>query len=119
MTDLARKLRRLGMVKGARELVGPPPRPAAPRYAEALPPGQQVETPMGVCFFIEERYPPTYFHGQSRLAGLLGHDPTAAARMAADPQPERFDLSQALFIDTETTGLGQGAGVLAFLIGAG
>jgi uncharacterized protein YprB with RNaseH-like and TPR domain len=119
MSDLARKLRRLGVVQGARELVSPPPRPATSRYAEALPPGQQVETPIGVCFFIEEHYPPQHFHGQSTLAGLLNHDPMAAARMAAAPRPERFDLSEALFIDTETTGLGYGAGVLAFLIGAG
>jgi hypothetical protein len=35
--------------------------------------------------------------------------------MATEP----FELGRALYIDTETTGLGQGAGVLAFLIGAG
>jgi hypothetical protein len=37
----------------------------------------------------------------------------------ADSQDEPFNLRRALFIDTETTGLGRGAGVLAFLIGVG
>jgi uncharacterized protein YprB with RNaseH-like and TPR domain len=119
MSNLARKLRRLGVVKGPRELISSPPRSERTRHAEALPPGQQVETPMGVCFFIEERFPPEHQHGHAPLTGLSSHDPVTAALMAAPPQPDRFDLSQALFVDTETTGLGQGAGVLAFLIGVG
>jgi uncharacterized protein YprB with RNaseH-like and TPR domain len=119
MSDLTRKLRRLGVVKGPRELISSPPCPARSPHAAALPPGQQVETPIGVCFFIEERFPPEHRHGHTPLTGLSGHDPVTAALMAAPPQPAQFDLSQALFVDTETTGLGQGAGVLAFLIGAG
>jgi hypothetical protein len=58
-------------------------------------------------------------HGQAPLSALLAHDQAAAARIAVEPRPERFDLSRALFLDTETTGLGAGAGVLAFLIGLG
>jgi uncharacterized protein YprB with RNaseH-like and TPR domain len=119
MSDLTQKLRRLGVTKGARELVSPPPPPESPPHDEALPAGHQVETPLGVCFYLEERYPFNHLHGHSPLAGLLAHDPTVAARMAVEPQPEQFDLRRALFIDTETTGLGQGAGVLAFLIGLG
>jgi len=117
MSDLTRKLHRLGVVKGTRELVSPPA-PQPPPQDEALPPGQQIKTPLGYCFYVQERYPLDHWHGHAPLSVLLAHDQAAAARMAAAPQPE-FDLRQTLFIDTETTGLGRGAGVLAFLIGAG
>ncbi|MGD9100481.1 MAG: ribonuclease H-like domain-containing protein [Anaerolineae bacterium] len=118
MSDLTRKLRRLGVVKGARELTGPPT-PTPPPQDKALPPGQQVKTPLGFCFYVQERYPLDLLHGHSPLSVLLAHDQAAAARMAIPAQPEPFDLRRALFIDTETTGLSRGAGVLAFLIGAG
>ena len=119
MSDIAQKLRRLGVVKGTRELASPSPPLKPPRPDETLPPGQEVETANGVCFYIEERYPLDHQHGHSPLAGLLTHDARAAAHMATPSPSEPLDLSRALFIDTETTGLGQGAGVLAFLIGAG
>jgi uncharacterized protein YprB with RNaseH-like and TPR domain len=125
MSDLAHKLRRLGVTKGTRELSSPLTPAPPPSHDTALPPGQQVETPFGVCFYIEERYPLAHLHGQHPLSSLLAHDQTAAAQMvtaygelASDPS-EPFDLSRALFIDTETTGLGHGAGVLAFLTGVG
>lgn len=117
MSDLQRKLRRMGVVKGARELARPAP-PQRPPQDRALPPGQQVQTPVGACFYIQERYPLEHVHGHAPLSILLTHDQVAAARMA-DSQDEIFNLRRALFIDTETTGLGRGAGVLAFLIGVG
>jgi len=119
MNDLPRKLRRLGLVKGPRELVGPPSARRTWPQDKALPPGHQVESHLGVCFYLEKRYPLDHPHGHAPLTSLLAHDPVAAARMAVEPQPDRFDLRRALFIDTETTGLGRGAGVLAFLIGGG
>ena len=119
MSDLSQKLRRLGVTKGAQELDGPQPPPKPASYDEALPPGENVETAFGVCFYIEERYPLDYAHGKSELAALLTHDWGVAAQMASPAQEKPLDLSRTLFIDTETTGLGVGAGVLAFLIGAG
>jgi len=41
------------------------------------------------------------------------------ARLAFDPKVERVDLSRALFLDTETTGLAGGAGTIPFLVGLG
>jgi len=121
MSDLIRKLYRLGVTKGAGELKRPPRQDSSlPRGQDGrLPPGEQVETPWGVCFYIEERYALDHPHGHAPLSKLLDHDPIAAAHMAAPPQPARLDLRRALFIDTETTGLGRGTGVLAFLIGVG
>ena len=47
---------------------------------------------------------------------LLALSPSGLGRMAADPG---FDAREALFIDTETTGLSGGAGTVAFLVGLG
>lgn len=126
MSDLTQKLRRLGVVKGPRDLVSPaqPPRTPTPQN-EALPPGIALETPYGVCFYIEERYALDHLHGHAPLGHLQVHNRIAAAQMATPSwetvatEPQPFDLTRALFVDIETTGLGQGAGVLAFLIGAG
>jgi uncharacterized protein YprB with RNaseH-like and TPR domain len=124
MSDLTQKLRQLGVVKGPRALSSPPRPTSRPPHADALPPGQQADTPLGPCFYIEERYPLDYPHGKSALGDLLGHDQTVAAQMAALPEPapaalQPLDLARVLFVDTETTGLGHGAGVMAFLTGAG
>jgi uncharacterized protein YprB with RNaseH-like and TPR domain len=44
---------------------------------------------------------------------------TAAAMLANDPSIASFNASDALFLDTETTGLAGGTGTMAFLIGLG
>lgn len=43
--------------------------------------------------------------------------PELLAMLALDPSLARCDPTRALFLDTETTGLGGGAGVVAFLVG--
>ncbi|MCA9153102.1 MAG: ribonuclease H-like domain-containing protein, partial [Planctomycetales bacterium] len=51
---------------------------------------------------------------------LLQHHPrTFAAFHPGFGLQESIDFHQALFIDTETTGLGGGAGVYAFMVGVG
>jgi uncharacterized protein YprB with RNaseH-like and TPR domain len=63
--------------------------------------------------------------GRSRRVGRVGLDESLRARteilalLALDPTLERVDLARALYLDTETTGLGTGAGVVAFLVGLG
>lgn len=118
MSDLMEKLRRLRVAKGTRHLASPSPRRRL-RQDPALPPGQEAETPVGGCFYLEERYPLDHQHGCAPLVRLMDHDPKITGQMTGDAGAAAFDLRRALFIDTETTGLGAGAGVLAFLIGAG
>jgi hypothetical protein len=50
-----------------------------------------------------------------------GYDPSPAmlALLGLSPELEPVDFRDALYLDTETTGLGAGAGVVAFLIGLG
>jgi uncharacterized protein YprB with RNaseH-like and TPR domain len=79
--------------------------------------------------FTETEHGPLYRRaehvGRSRRVGRVGLDESLCARteilalLALDPALESVDLARALFLDTETTGLGTGAGVLAFLVGLG
>lgn len=54
--------------------------------------------------------------GDMPITGISGSDPQILSLLALDPAVDGRDLGSALFLDTETTGLG-GAGTLAFLLG--
>lgn len=87
---------------------------------ETLVPGEVIENANGTCYVVTERYPLKGMRGAKPLADLLHHHPSTFA----DFHPnfglhESIDFRQALFIDTETTGLGSGAGVYAFMVGVG
>ena len=133
--DVLARLRRLGVVKGARNLRPPSFVPApisrsttedfpdrerdesGPQALEVLlPGGRVVECADGACFVIDRVYSPDHRHGPDRLAELLRHRPAAAAPYAQDSRLEALDFRDFLFLDTETTGLA-GAGTLAFMVG--
>lgn len=82
---------------------------------EELVPGQEIHNPGGDCYVTETAF---------SLATVRGGRPLAAALRApldylhTGPGLADFDLAQAVFLDTETTGLG-GAGVYAFMVGVG
>lgn len=87
---------------------------------EALVPGEVIENCNGACYLVTERYPLHQQRGQHPLAALLNHPPaTFAPFHPTFGLQDMLDFRQALFIDTETTGLGGGAGVYAFMIGVG
>ena len=58
-------------------------------------------------------------YGGVDLVRLLKVSEEAAARLQIRPEEPGVDLSQALFLDTETSGLAGGTGTFAFLIGVG
>ena len=62
---------------------------------------------------LEER------HGDVPLSRCHTIAPDTVSVLAAEPDLAGFDLREAVFLDTETTGLAGGAGTAAFLIGAG
>lgn len=92
------------------------PRPLQP---VACLPGEEIVTPAGSAFRLEQRYPLQYRHGPRSLADVLGFDARLAAEVAVQPALQRVPLEQLAFLDTETTGLAGGAGTLVFLIGVG
>ncbi len=141
--ELQRKLRRLGVVRGAEQLKPPrklkpaPPvdeeltRPFTPPTPSTLsddddiqplqtllPGGEIVSTPDGECFVLDHVYALEHQHGEDRLADLLNFTPSVTAPFMQDERLAHHDFRDFLFLDTETTGLA-GAGTLAFMVGVG
>jgi uncharacterized protein YprB with RNaseH-like and TPR domain len=87
------------------------------------------DAPVSVLPFVreEQRNGPLYRRHQvltaSHHVGRMPVDAAASSRpeilglLALDPRVSTSDPRRALYFDTETTGLGGGAGVLAFLVG--
>ncbi len=58
-------------------------------------------------------------HGLHAFSRVTSLSPAGMAMVSKDPELEYTDLTRCLFLDTETTGLGMGAGTYVFLVGAG
>ena len=87
-----------------------PPHPEPPR-------GEPVERePLR---FSENPYPLNYRYGRASLATGLDISGHVLACLSKDHAFESLDLSTALFIDLETTGLSGGTGVIPFNVGMG
>lgn len=84
-----------------------------------FPDSEEVRTPFGTIFVVHGRVHAGAFHGCRRPADLLGLDTRHASVLAGLPFTDGFDFRDALFLDTETTGLAGGTGTLAFLVGLG
>jgi hypothetical protein len=71
------------------------------------------------CFVVERRFAIHHAQGNVRLNGIKEISPAALAIAGKDESLATLDLSRALFLDTETTGLAGGTGTTAFLLGIG
>ncbi len=114
--DLQERLRRLGVVRGARRL---PPSPRRPVTIESVLPGRFYETPAGRCWLARTAYPVGHTHGRLPLQAFLSLPADVLAVIGGDPSLAVVLPSRALFLDTETTGLSGGTGTMAFLVGLG
>lgn len=114
--DLRERLRRLGVVRGARRL---PPSPRRSVAVESVLPGSFHETPAGRCWLARTEYPAGHPHGRLPLQSFLALSPDVLAVIGGDLSLATVPLSRALFLDTETTGLSGGTGTMAFLVGLG
>ncbi len=93
----------------------PPGREPGPR--RPLPfAGRSVDTGDGACFVVEERYALDRRHGHWPLGALLEENLEPLARLAAPGESPPSPAGLA-FLDIETTGLAEGAGTYAFLVG--
>ncbi|MEM8713823.1 MAG: ribonuclease H-like domain-containing protein [Planctomycetota bacterium] len=61
----------------------------------------------------------SFYHGEWALDEVDAADATVIARIARDPELESIDLRDAIFLDTETSGLSGGAGVYVYMVGLG
>ena len=96
-------------------------RPAPRRGSlEELVPGAVVENAAGRCYVSTTAVPLDDVRGGSRLSQAIGVAPATLAPFHPDLALDAIDdLAGAAFVDTETTGLGGGAGVYAFMVGVG
>ncbi|HJL26423.1 MAG TPA: ribonuclease H-like domain-containing protein [Polyangiaceae bacterium LLY-WYZ-15_(1-7)] len=92
------------------------PTPRIPPSGRSLP-GARVSTPYGPVHQVEHWLEPHHAHGVVPVTSALEAESPLVASLALDPAFREIDLSRALFIDTETTGLSTAAGTLAFLVG--
>jgi uncharacterized protein len=92
----------------------PRPRPKA-ALLPADWPGQAVPGPDGIFYLAEYRYGPDVRQGDQSLLDFLPYSPLPDFMEI----PRETNLTNMVFMDTETTGLAGGTGTLAFLIGTG
>ncbi|MDW8068080.1 MAG: ribonuclease H-like domain-containing protein [Anaerolineae bacterium] len=114
--DLRERLRRLGIVRGMRSL---PPSSRRPVAVESVLPGYFYEAPAGRCWLSRTEYPAGHAHGHLPLDSFLSLSPEILSVIGSDPSLAAVCPTQALFLDTETTGLSGGTGTMAFLVGLG
>lgn len=144
MSSTLKRLRRLQGLGGRRassEPVGTstPDQPAAPESdwetepapIEALEAGEVVENRAGHCYLVtrhcaplgHEEGKPRTLHAvreQSVFGNLLQRDPSILAPLYPAYRLERCpDFRRSAFLDIESTGLGGGAGMYAFMVGVG
>lgn len=78
---------------------------------------ERIERPEGTLYRRLERLQPSHHVGTMPVDSAAAANSELLALLALDPKLSGLCFQRALFLDTETTGLGGGAGVLAFLLG--
>ncbi len=138
MSSTYERLRRLQALRSRRASTGPtessrPGLPATDRATErapieALEAGETVENSAGGCYLVTRRF--AAFEqgeisarpeqGQAALGNLLQRDPSILAPLYPGYGLDRCpDFRTSAFLDIESTGLGGGAGIYAFMVGVG
>ncbi len=84
-----------------------------------VPDSEELTTTAGPVLALHSRHPRGALHGSKRIGELASRRGDHAAILAGHPALASFDFREALFLDTETTGLSGGTGTLAFLVGLG
>jgi len=87
-----------------------------PTLGELLP-FEREERPSGPLFRRHQLLPPSHHVGRMPVDAAASSRAELLGLLALDPRISGVDPKRALYFDTETTGLGGGAGVLAFLVG--
>ncbi|HEX9115998.1 MAG TPA: ribonuclease H-like domain-containing protein [Anaerolineae bacterium] len=111
-----RKLRSLGVRRGAAGLARPVPEPITDAGLSFELPGEAIETPFGPAWVRTAAYP---LAERPDLAAVLAVGPAALAGLGRDDSLLALDPGRAAYVDTETTGLSLGTGTYTFLIGIG
>ncbi|MDQ7053358.1 MAG: ribonuclease H-like domain-containing protein [candidate division KSB1 bacterium] len=117
--NLKDKLRQLDRSAGGRDAASLPRRAPAEDALDRQLKGEWVETDAGRFLRVRNRYPLPHPHGAMLLRPAHEIHRDSMRVMAKNSISDQFDPQQALFFDTETTGLAGGTGTYVFLIGLG
>jgi len=79
---------------------------------EDLVPGAETANAAGVFFCVHQKAGESVRHGARCVGDWLPLDMERLAVLANDAALNRLEVAQALFLDTETTGLAGGAGTV-------
>jgi len=112
--SLKERLERLVAVAAHRERRCPEPVPL-----EELLQGRRMENSRGEFYLIESDVHLESLHGHVSLSRFRSLLPGSVGILTGETELDAFDLSNAVFLDTETTGLAGGTGTAAFLVGIG
>lgn len=99
-------------------------KPASRRYESSIAlhdviRGEEIVSVSGKFFIVHGYHEASSKHGKRRIGEIAALDMKAAAILANNADIASFGYRDALFLDTETTGLAGGTGTFAFLIGLG
>ena len=99
-------------------------KPASRPYESRIPledviPGEEFVSAFGKFFIVHGHHAGSSNHGNRSIREIAALDMKAAAILANNADIASFGCKDALFLDTETTGLAGGTGTFAFLIGLG
>ncbi len=94
-------------------------RGAEPLGIDDLRPWRRVETLAGEALEHIERHAPDSALGKVPFARAMRALPARVAQLAGDERLAGLHLRDVVFFDIESTGLGVGVGVMAFLVGIG
>jgi uncharacterized protein YprB with RNaseH-like and TPR domain len=81
--------------------------------------GEEIRNAWGKFFISDGYFSGSSKHGSRRIGEISSLDMNAVALLANNPDMAFLNCTDALFLDTETTGLTGGTGTFAFLIGLG
>jgi len=137
--DLQKRLQRLGIVRGTKNLkslstpdqlarrvdqtAGDESRESLEsgseeqRLEKLIPNGQILFNELGAYFVVDQVYPDEYQHGDGSLADFTRAPLGSAADITGDERLRDLGHHDFVLLDTETTGL-FGAGTLVFMVGA-
>jgi len=95
------------------------PKPGERVSLEEVIEGQALSNDRGRYYSVESELPLDHWHGHLSLSRLRLVSRSAFSILARGEEGAGLDLTRAVFLDTETTGLAGGAGTCPFLVGLG
>lgn len=95
------------------------PEPTCPRTAGPPERLERVETAVGPAWARVERFGPGATHGAWTLQEAFDADPDTWALLTGQPELAGVHAGDAVYLDTETTGLAGGVGTFVWMVGLG